>query len=175
MANQSTNPLQDARQPVPTTEVVTHSLNAQEEELHAVADVDWLLRQARPHALPNRERNARSIMDKIATRQLPVAQPHKSARALAFSLTVMASFCVIMGTLLVLAGWLIFNSGILLSALAQVLVGLVGMVLAFVRLVTQVMTHTLAQYPLLGAGVVFIPLAIIGLRRLCSGKNEPHR
>ncbi|MFZ4827493.1 MAG: hypothetical protein ACOYLB_09055 [Phototrophicaceae bacterium] len=174
MATQPTNPLQDARQHVPNPQAYSHPMDTLEEEHQAVADVDQLLKQARPHAIPNRERTARSIMDKIATRQLPVAQPRKSAQALAFSLTAVATFAVIVGTLLVVAGWLLFTNGILLSALAQVLVGLVGVLVAFVRLVTQVMTHTLAQYPFLGVGVLLIPLAIVGLRRLCSGKNDPN-
>ena len=141
-------------------------------EFQQVADVDQLLKQARPHSLPNRERNARSIMDKIAARQLPIAQPRKSAQALAFSLTLVASFAVVVGTLLVLASWLLFTNGLLLSTLAQVLVGLVAVLVTFVRLLVQTMTQTFARYPFLSVGVLLIPVALAGLRRLSSGKNN---
>lgn len=171
MANPSTNPLQEARNHVPTPQVYQHEREAQGENQQA-EDVEQLLKQARPHVLPNRERNARSIMDKIALRQLPVSQPRKSAQALAFSLTMVASFAVLVGTLLVLAGWLLFTNGIILSGLAQVLVGLVGVLVAFVRLLTHAMAQALSRYPFLGVGVLLIPLAIVGLRRLCSGKKD---
>lgn len=149
---------------------------AASDELKRLQSAEGMLRDARPQPAP---RNlALNIMAKIQQAEaLPEQQAMKSTRALALGLGITAIVGLPLLFILSLLTIATLGTGSTASGIALAIVGVASLLYAQLNGLTAFAGQMLAQYPLLLAALLLIPIAIFGLWRMrpaspASGEHE---